>query len=75
MLKVSTNDKIYNMELRTRLLFRNAITSKSGLTLADTEVLKNIALRLGYDLKELAYLDNTDVNVNPYLNVERKKND
>lgn len=45
------------MELRIRMLLRNGIVSKSGLTLADTEVLKEIAKRLGYSIKELKELE------------------
>lgn len=59
-------DKAAMMELRTRMLLRNALVSKSGQTLADTEVLKHLASRLGYDLDALAQLDITDPAVNPY---------
>lgn len=61
-------DKDYTamMELRTRMLLRNAVNTKSEVTLADAEVLRHIAMRLGYDLIELAKIDITDPQVNPF---------
>lgn len=57
------------LELRVRMLLRNGLTSKSGTTLADTEVLGEIAKRLGYDPKKLKTLDVTDPTVNPFAKV------
>lgn len=53
------------MDLRIRMLLRNALVSKSGTTMADTEVLKEIALRLGYALETLKQLDIGDPKINP----------
>lgn len=54
------------IELRVRMLLRNGLTSKSGMTLADTEVLKEIAMRLGCDISKLKELDMADPAVNPF---------
>jgi hypothetical protein len=62
--QVKVNSK--KLELRVRLLLRNGLVSKSGVTLADTEVLKEIATRLGYDSTKLKQLDITNPNVNPF---------
>lgn len=61
------------IELRVRMLLRNGLLSKSGMTLADTEVIKEMAARLGYDAKKLKTLDITDPNVNPYAKETRKR--
>lgn len=53
-----------DLELRVRMLLRNGLTSKSGMTLADTEVLAEIVKRLGYDPEKLKTLDITDSAVN-----------
>lgn len=55
------------LELRVRMLLRNGLTSKSGMTLADTEVLREIAKRLGYDTSKLKALNPADLAVNPYV--------
>lgn len=41
------------MEERIKALLLNGITSKSGITLASSDVLKAIAERLGYSIKDL----------------------
>ncbi len=65
------------LDCRIQLLLHNGLTPRSSMTLADTEVLKEIALRLGYNLEKLKALDNTDPAVNPYLaltKTPRKRN-
>ena len=54
------------MELRVRMLLRNGLLSKSEMTLAGTDVLKEIAIRLGYDPHALKSLDITNPSVNPF---------
>lgn len=54
------------MELRVRMLLRNGLVSRSEVTLASTEVLREIAIRLGYDPEKLRDLDITDPKVNPF---------
>lgn len=58
------------LELRVRMLLRNGLTSKSGMTLADTDVLKEITKRLGYKVPELLALDLSDPEVNPFAEKE-----
>jgi hypothetical protein len=57
------------LELRVRMLLRNGLVSKSGCTLADSEVLREIAVRLGYDTAVLEKIDVTDPTVNPYARI------
>ena len=58
------------MELRVRMLLRNGLTSKSGMTLADTEVLKEITSRLGYDASKLKSMDISYPTVNPFAKLK-----
>lgn len=51
--KPTKEEKAAFLELRLQNLLRNGFKSKSGMTLADTEVLKEIAKRLGYNKKDL----------------------
>lgn len=49
----TAKEKADDMEIRVQFLLRNGLKSKSGFTLASTDVLKEIAKRLGYSKAEL----------------------